>query len=77
VRISQQEPEAFASAVQACRQKANSRYGLAAGADLTAKQEDDADCLAASRALVALGYLSFTWRRINPPLGSVFRARIS
>jgi transposase InsO family protein len=43
VPISQQEREAFASAVQACRQEAYSHYGLAADAALTAKQKDDVD----------------------------------
>jgi hypothetical protein len=75
VPISQQEREAFAGAVQACRQEAYSHYGLAADADLTAKQKDDVDRFAVSRALVALGYLSFTRRRITPPFKSVFRAR--
>ena len=42
VPISQQEREAFARAVQACRQEAYSHYGLAPDAERTAQQEDDA-----------------------------------
>lgn len=76
VPISQQEREAFARAVQARRQKAYGPNGLAADAELTAKQKDEVDRFAVSRALVALGYLSFTRRPITPPLRSVFRARI-
>jgi hypothetical protein len=43
VPISQQEREAFARAAQACRQEAYSHYGLAADAELAAKQKDDAE----------------------------------
>jgi hypothetical protein len=74
--ITDHERSEFARTVDLCRPQALRHYGLSADTELTSKEKDAIDRFAVSRALVALGYLSFTRRRITPPFKSVFRAKI-
>ena len=72
VPLSSSERQESARAINTSRLRAFDHYGLSPEAELTARQNDNVNRFAVSRALVARGYLSFTRRRITPPFKSIF-----